>query len=67
VLTVKQPLRDLQGAIIGTFGISRDITDRKLAEERLRKSERDYLEAQKLAHIGSWTCVCWTARASSST
>ncbi|HAJ26864.1 MAG TPA: hypothetical protein DCG53_06400 [Syntrophus sp. (in: bacteria)] len=36
VLTTKMPIYDEQGAIVGTFGISRDITDRKLAEDNLR-------------------------------
>jgi len=44
VSTTKVPLRDLEGKIIGTFGISHDITDRKRNEEALRKA-RDELEA----------------------
>lgn len=32
----KQPLRDFDGRIIGTFGISRDITARKISERELK-------------------------------
>lgn len=35
--TTKMPLRDVAGNIVGTFGISRDITVRKRAEDELRK------------------------------
>ncbi|MEO8804939.1 MAG: PAS domain S-box protein [Burkholderiaceae bacterium] len=38
-VSVKCPLRDHQGRVIGVFGISTDITDRKHAEDALRASE----------------------------
>ena len=39
VSTSKMPLRDRDGNIVGTFGISRDITDEKLAMQALKRSE----------------------------
>ncbi len=44
VLTVKMPRRDHEGNIIGTFGISTDITERKQAEEALAQ-ERNLLRS----------------------
>lgn len=35
-LTTKMPLRDPAGNVIGTFGLSRDITERKFAEQELK-------------------------------
>ncbi|HMB99392.1 MAG TPA: PAS domain S-box protein [Balneolaceae bacterium] len=40
--TTKMPLLDEDGQVIGTFGIARDITKQKLAEEALRTSEEKY-------------------------
>ncbi|NLY01306.1 MAG: response regulator [Rhodopirellula sp.] len=42
ISTSKVPLRSTAGEIIGTFGISRDITDRKRAETTLRASEMKF-------------------------
>jgi PAS domain S-box-containing protein len=39
VLTTRLPLHDPSGAVIGTFGIARDITERKRAEVVLRQAE----------------------------
>jgi PAS domain S-box-containing protein len=39
VSSTKMPLRDPRGTIAGTFGISRNITERKRAEEELRRAK----------------------------
>ncbi|MGA2407255.1 MAG: PAS domain S-box protein [Bacteroidales bacterium] len=39
VSTIKLPLTDNDGNIIGTFGISRDVTKRRLAEEELTQEQ----------------------------
>ncbi|MGI9069263.1 MAG: PAS domain S-box protein [Pyrinomonadaceae bacterium] len=36
-------------------GMARDITEQKRAEKRLRQSERQLAEAQRTAHLGSWS------------
>jgi two-component system cell cycle sensor histidine kinase/response regulator CckA len=70
-LSTKSPYRDANGRIIGLVGISRDITDRKRAEEEVRKSEqrlRIHVEHTPLAVI-EWDLehrvVAWNAAAES--
>jgi PAS domain S-box-containing protein len=41
ISTTKAPLRDKEGQIIGTFGISRDITERKRAEQAIQQLNAD--------------------------
>jgi PAS domain S-box-containing protein len=49
VLTTKMPLRDPAGEIIGTFGISKDITGLKRAEARLETAHKQLVETSRLA------------------
>jgi PAS domain S-box-containing protein len=46
--------RDASGRAYELFGTCQDITDRKLAEQALRRSEVYLSEGQRLAHMGSW-------------
>ena len=45
---------DNKGKIIGSFGTEQDITDRKLAEEELRKSHLLYSQAEQMGKLGHW-------------
>lgn len=49
VLTTKMPLRDPAGEIVGTFGISKDITGLKRAEARLETAHKQLVETSRLA------------------
>jgi PAS domain S-box-containing protein len=46
--------RDASGCAYELFGTCQDITDRKLAEQALQRSEFYLNEGQRLAHMGSW-------------
>ena len=49
VSTSKVPLRDESGNVIGTFGLSRDITERRLANEALASYAR---QQEAVSHLG---------------
>jgi PAS domain S-box-containing protein len=46
--------RDALGKPLRMTGTHKDIHDRKLAEEKLKKSEANLAEAQRVAHVGNW-------------
>lgn len=48
-LTAKWPLRNQQGEIIGTFGISKDITALKQAENKLAQLHQQLVDASRVA------------------
>lgn len=52
VSTTKVPLRNLEGQIMGTFGISRDITQRKETEIALKENERKFRQFVETAVEG---------------
>jgi PAS domain S-box-containing protein len=48
------PILDESGRFYRIAGLAEDITERKRAEEKLKQSESQFAEAQRLAHVGSW-------------
>jgi PAS domain S-box-containing protein len=50
-----KPLLGERGEVIRWYTSGTDIDDRKRAEEKLRRSEWNLLEAQRLGHTGSWS------------
>ncbi|MFL5303185.1 MAG: PAS domain-containing protein [Anaeromyxobacteraceae bacterium] len=48
------PIRDAKRAIAGAVIVKDDVTERVLAEEALRQTERLLVEAEKLGQTGSW-------------
>jgi PAS domain S-box-containing protein len=53
-LSTKMPLYDADDRIVGTFGISRDITKRKIVEAQLQQTSTRFAIAADAAGIGVW-------------
>ena len=54
VSKITAPLKDIKGEIIGVISTVLNITVRKQAEERLKKSEKTLAEAERIGKTGSW-------------
>ncbi|HEY9249624.1 MAG TPA: PAS domain-containing protein, partial [Rariglobus sp.] len=52
ISTTKLPLHDIEGTLLGTFGVSRDITARKHTEQERRALELQLQLSHKLESIG---------------
>jgi len=52
VQTVKAPVKDDRGEVVGVLGIFHDITERKRAEEALQQTEDQLRQSQKMEAIG---------------
>jgi formate hydrogenlyase transcriptional activator len=51
---IGHPVLDETGNVIEYVGTDVDVTERKRAEDKLRRSEADLLEAQRISQTGSW-------------
>ncbi len=51
---VCQAVQGPDGTFLGFRASNRDVTDRKLVEEKVARREQSLAEAQRIAHLGSW-------------
>jgi PAS domain S-box-containing protein len=54
VQTIRHPVLNEAGDVVQVVGTTIDITERKRAEDALRRSEADLNRAQEIARVGSW-------------
>lgn len=52
--TIKAPVHDARGELVGVLGIARDITARRAIEDALRANTERLQAAEAIAHIGNW-------------
>ena len=54
---VVEPLRDHDGAIVGTIGMAIDVTSRQRVARELEERRGELNKAQEIAHLGSYSCA----------
>lgn len=54
VIDVSNVPISIDGRVVGVYGISKDITERKQIEGALRLSERGLAQSQRIAQVGHW-------------
>lgn len=59
---VCEPDRDAHGAVVGFFGVTQDVTDRRQIERALEQRERDMSRALKIGRMGHWHYTLATRR-----
>lgn len=47
-------IKNKEGKVVGLVGVHNDVTEQRQAEQKLRKSENQLRESQKIAKLGSW-------------
>ncbi len=52
--TIKFPVLDEQGVVVGLGAVASDVTELKEAEDKIRRSEAGLKESQRIAKLGSW-------------
>jgi len=52
ILTSASLLKDERGAVVGTLGIFKDLTEKKTLEDDLKKAQAELVQKEKLAAIG---------------
>lgn len=52
--TIKTPIKDSNNQTFGVLGIARNISERKVKEDELKRAYADLSAAEELAHVGSW-------------
>jgi len=57
IQSIGHPILSPSGEVVEFVGTVMDMTERRRAEEILRRSEAYLSEAQTLSHTGSWACV----------